>query len=33
MAEIAPDFIHPESGKTIRQLLEESEDPLDVHPV
>ena len=33
MAEIAPDFVHPESGKTIRQLLEESEDPLDVHPV
>ena len=32
MAEIAPDFAHPESGKTIRQLLAESRDPLDVYP-
>ncbi len=32
MAEIAPDFVHPESGKTMRQLLAESRDPLDVYP-
>mgnify|MGYP002713023127 CR=1 FL=1 len=31
MDEIAPEFVHPILGKTQNQLLEECDDPLEVH--
>lgn len=33
LCEVAPDFVHPVSGKTIRTLLEECTDPLGVERV
>ena len=30
MLEIAPELVHPQLGKTIEELFDESEDPLDV---
>lgn len=33
MAEIAPDFVHPVLGKSINQLLKESNDPLKCFPI
>ncbi len=33
LAEIAPDFVHPVWGKTIKTLLKESKDPLKCIPV
>jgi 2-amino-4-hydroxy-6-hydroxymethyldihydropteridine diphosphokinase len=31
LADIAPEHVHPRFGKTIRQLLEDCNDPLQVH--